>query len=204
MMRLRRKLVAFAALGGAFLLAGCADVPTRRAPIQVFPDMDRQPKYKAQMASDFFGDHRTSRRPVAGTVARGLLREDEGYHTGFVNNMYVGKNPLPVTKETMLRGQQRFNVYCSPCHDRTGKGRGIVAQRSQGWPPTDLHDRRVKGFNDGEIYNIITAGRRSMPAYRFQIPEQDRWAIVTYVRALQRTTSARVEDVPAEERESLQ
>ncbi len=202
-MRSRRTPAALLTFAGAMLLAGCSDVPTRNTPLEIFPDMDRQPKYKAQMASDFFGDQRTSRRPVARAVARGQLYEDEGYHTGIINNMYVGKNPLPVTKETMLRGQQRFNVYCSPCHDRTGKGRGIVALRSQGCLPTDLHDRRVKAFNDGEIFNIITAGRRSMPSYRYQIPEDDRWAIVTYVRALQRTTSARVEDIPEDERGSL-
>jgi hypothetical protein len=184
-------------------LAGCAGIASRKPPLEVFDDMDRQPKYKPQHESAFFGDARTSRAPVAGTVARGHLREDDAYYTGIVNNMYIGKNPLPITKDLLARGQQRYNIYCSPCHDRTGEGKGIVSLRTPSWQPANLHEDKPKAAADGEIFSIISQGRRSMPGYRFQIPEHDRWAIVAYVRALQRTTSAKLEDVPQELRESL-
>jgi mono/diheme cytochrome c family protein len=117
--------------------------------------------------------------------------------------MYVGRNPLPITREVLLRGQQRYNIYCSPCHDRAGEGRGIVAIRTPSWQPTNLQEDRQKQMADGEIFSIISQGRRSMPAYRFQVPAEERWAIVAYVRALQRTTNAKLEDIPQELRESL-
>ena len=195
-----RAAIAFSSI---LLLAGCAGMTSRKPPVEVHDDMDRQPKYKPQQYSAYFGDHRASRPPVAGTIARGNLRENDAYFTGISNNMYVGKNPLPLTKQTLLRGQQRYNIYCTPCHDRTGTGRGIVPLRSQAWLPSDLHDERMKAMSDGEIFTIITQGRRSMPPYRFQVPVDDRWAIVAYVRALQRTTSAKLDDVPQELRESL-
>jgi mono/diheme cytochrome c family protein len=116
--------------------------------------------------------------------------------------MYVGLNPLPVDAELLAHGQKRFNTYCSPCHDRTGQGRGVVAQRAI-WIPTNLQEPRVKDMNDGEIFNVATNGRRSMPPYKFQIVDRDRWAIVAYVRALQRTSMATVADVPEDKRADL-
>jgi mono/diheme cytochrome c family protein len=92
----------------------------------------------------------------------------------------------------------KFNTYCSPCHDRTGSGQGIVAIKTPTWQPSNLVDERVRAFNDGELYNVITHGRRSMPSYRFQIAERDRWAVVAYVRALQRAATGTVNDVPQE------
>jgi hypothetical protein len=184
-------------------LSGCAGMTSRKAPLEIFDDMDRQPKYKPQQESAFFVDARTSRAPVAGTIARGHLREDDAYYTGIVDNMYIGKNPLPITRELLVRGQERYNIYCSPCHSRTGEGKGIVALRTPSWQPANLHDEKPKAAADGEIFSIISVGRRSMPGYRFQIPEHDRWAIVAYLRALQRTTSAKLEDIPQELRESL-
>jgi hypothetical protein len=200
---LHRCSFAAVAAVSVLMLTGCAGMTSRKPPIEVFDDMDRQPKYKPQQASAFFGDARTSRVPVAGSIPRGHLREDDGYHTGIVNNMYVGKNPLPITREVLLRGQQRYNIYCSPCHDRAGEGKGIVAIRTPSWQPTNLQEDRQKQMADGEIFSIISQGRRSMPAYRFQVPADDRWAIVAYVRALQRTTNAKLEDIPQELRESL-
>jgi mono/diheme cytochrome c family protein len=123
-----------------------------------------------------------------------MLHEDEALHTGVVNNQYIGRNPVPITADLLRVGQRRFNTYCSPCHDRTGTGRGLVPQRAT-WLPTSLHEDRVMKMNDGEIFNIISYGRRTMPPYRFQVVTQDRWAIVAYVRALQRTTGS-TEDVP--------
>jgi mono/diheme cytochrome c family protein len=162
-----------------------------------------QGRYDPQSPSTWFSDGSASHRPVEGTIARGRLHEDEGYFTGVVNNQYVGRNPRKIDEALMETGRHRFNTYCSPCHDRTGQGRGMVAQRAT-WIPTNLHDPRVKQFNDGEIFNVITTGRRAMPSYRFQITEDDRWAVVAYVRALQRTTSATIADVPADRRAALE
>lgn len=185
----------------AFVLSGCAG-PSRQPPIFVFPDMRFQGRYDPQTDRPFFTDHRVDQRPVEGTVARGLLKDDEGFYTGVVNHQYVGKNPLKIDAELMETGQRRFNTYCSPCHDRTGQGRGIVGQRAI-WIPTNLTEDRVKQFNDGEIFTVITQGRRSMPAYRFQVSEHDRWAIIAYVRALQRATMGTADEVPADQRASL-
>jgi len=187
----------------ALAMVGCGGDISRQPPIFVFPDMRFQGKYKPQHDRPFFSDHRVDQRPVAGTVAVGYLKEDEAYNTGVTaENQYVGKNPEKIDEELMALGQTRFNTYCSPCHDRTGQGRGIVGQRAI-WIPSNLIEDRIKAFNDGEIFNIITNGRRSMPSYRFQVPEHDRWAIVAYVRALQRSTMATPEEVPADVRSSL-
>ncbi|MBI4875775.1 MAG: cytochrome c [Acidobacteria bacterium] len=180
------------AVAAVLALAGCGST-SRRPPIEIFPDMDRQPKIKAQT---------TTLRPVPGTVAQGQLQEDESRTTGIASGMYIGRNPLPLNRETLSRGRERFDIYCAPCHDRLGSGHGIVAQRSS-WLPANMHDARVKNMTDGELFSVATHGRRSMPAYRFQVSESDRWAIVAYVRALQRTTSATLEDVPAELRRDL-
>ena len=196
------KLTLAALSGTAILLLSSCGTASRQPPVQVFPDMRSQKRYDPQERSTFFSDGRASRTPVQGTVARGGLKEDEILFTGVVNNQYVGRNPLTLDADVMTIGQRRFNTYCSPCHDQTGHGRGTVAQRAI-WIPTNLHEARVKSFNDGELFHVITNGRRSMPAYRFQITENERWAIVAYVRALQRTTSGTVEDVPADQRAGL-
>jgi hypothetical protein len=197
-MKLKLVLPAVAAL----LLAGCGGSTSRNTPLVVFPDMDFQERYDPQSERPFFADRRGSRIPVRGTVAVGALYEDERFFTGREGNNYIGRNPVPVTEDLLLTGQRRFNTYCSPCHDRTGQGRGVVATRSI-WVPTSLHDDRVRQFNDGEIFNVITHGRRSMPPYRFQIAEADRWAIVAYVRALQRTRMGTINDVPADQQAGL-
>jgi hypothetical protein len=184
----------FAAL---VLLAGCG-VTTRQPPIEVFSDMRRQPKYLPQAESRFFQDGRTSRRAVPGTVAVEQLRNDEGFETGIASGMYIGKNPLPIDATLLSRGQERFDIYCAPCHDRAGSGKGIVPLRVPAWLPSDLLDERIRKMSDGEIFNVATYGRRTMPAYRFQVPEHDRWAIVAYVRALQRAREGTLADVPPE------
>lgn len=195
-------------IAASLLLAGCASQSTRSTPISFIPDMDYQGRYEPQGdrtfrgAKPIFEDKRASRRPVEGTVARGFLMEDEGFITGVVNKQYVGRNPLKIDAELLAHGQRRFNTYCSPCHDRTGQGRGVVGQRAI-WIPTNLQEPRVKEMNDGEIFNVITSGRRSMPPYRFQIVDRDRWAIVAYVRALQRTSMANLADVPEDKRTEL-
>lgn len=179
---------------GLALLAGCAG-PQRVPPIQVWPDMDNQEKYKAQTTSPLFADGRSNRRPVEGTVAVGQLKEDGVFYTGVKDGMWVGTNPVPVTEELLRRGQQRYNIYCSPCHDRTGQGQGIVPRKAA-WIPTNLMEDRVVEMADGEIFTVISAGRRTMKGYRYQIAERDRWAIVAYVRALQRSSRGTLSDVP--------
>ena len=188
----------------AFLIAtsGCSSSPARTPPIEVFADMDHQPKYQPQAASAFFADGRASRPPVPGTVALGRLKEDDAFYRGVVGEHYVGENPLPLDMEALHRGRERFNIYCSPCHDRAGTGRGIVAMKSA-WIATDLTSEPVQEMADGELFSIITDGRRSMPGYRFQVRERDRWAVVGYVRALQRAALGKVEDVPPELRDSI-
>ena len=164
--------------------------------------MDHQPKYQPQATSAFFADGRASRPPVPGAVALGQLKEDDAFYRGVVGGHYVGENPLPLDREALRRGQERFNIYCSPCHDRAGTGRGIVAMRSA-WIATDLTGEPVQEMPDGELFSVISGGRRSMPGYRYQLRERDRWAVVGYVRALQRAARGTVEDVPPELRGSI-
>jgi mono/diheme cytochrome c family protein len=197
MMNLR--LPALLALAAAGIgLAGCSSFPSRSPQVWIWDDMKKQPKYKSQLSSPFFADGRASRRPVEGTVSEEGYRADESRATGVAaGNVYVARNPQPLTRETLLRGQAKFNVYCAPCHDRTGSGRGIVALRS-GWLPGNLVEDRIAAMVDGEIFHVATMGRRTMPGYRFQVSDEDRWAIVAYVRALQRARRATIHDVPAD------
>ena len=176
------------------LLTGCIGsgndliIGSRTPPIEIMPDMKHQMKVKAQT--------QLARAPVTGTVAIGHLKNDDAYNTGVVDDKYIGLNPEKIDKAFIERGQQRFTIYCTPCHDRTGNGRGIVPLRNPSWLPSSLQDPRQKAMVDGEIFNIMTMGRRTMPSYAAQIPVKDRWAIVSYVRALQRTTTASIADVP--------
>jgi mono/diheme cytochrome c family protein len=193
-----RSLMALAVLALSLLSAACSNFPSRETPIWVFPDMKKQDKVKFETSSPFFADGRGSRLPVAHTVAQETYHPDVGYSTGIAaDGNFVAKNPEAIDREILLRGQAKFNVYCAPCHDRTGSGRGVVPAKVT-WVPGNLHDERIVNFVDGELYHVITAGRRSMPSYRFQIPEKDRWAIVAYVRVLQRAWLGKLDEVPAE------
>jgi mono/diheme cytochrome c family protein len=199
MTRRPRLLAVFLVL---IVAGGCArGQPRERRPLVVIPDMEFQAKFKAQNSTPLFADGRTMRTPPAGTVARGTLKEDSTYYAGRRDGEYVA-NPRPITRRLLERGQARFNVYCSPCHDRTGSGRGMVVQRGF-LPATDLHEQRVRDFEDGYIFSVITGGIRNMPSYGAQIPSADRWAIVAYVRALQRSRAATLDDVPPEARKEL-
>ena len=195
--------LSFLILFALLILAGCGGVTTRKPPIEVFPDMDRQPKYKPQAASTFFGDSRASRSAVAGTVATGQLREDDAFETGISSGMYAGRNPLPIDAALLARGRERYDIYCAVCHDRTGSGRGIVPLRVPSWQPTNLLDERIRKMSDGELFSVSSDGRRTMHGYRFQVSAGDRWAIVAYVRALQRTREGNLADVPPELRQAV-
>jgi mono/diheme cytochrome c family protein len=156
-----------------------------------------------QMESAIFADFRQSRRPPEGAIARGHLTEDTPYYTGMEGALYIGKNPVPITMALLQQGQTKFNIYCTPCHDREGMGHGIVPGHVPTWQPSNLMDDRVVQFADGDIFNVVTNGRRTMPAYRFQIAVEDRWAIIAYLRVLQRAHHSTVTEVPAEMRADL-
>lgn len=175
----------------ALALLGCART-SRKPPIEIIPDMDRQPRFRVQGETPLFADRRMSRSSVPGTIARGRLPELTAPQN----------NPLPWTLATLERGRERYDVYCAPCHDRTGAGRGIVAVRGN-WPAGDLREARLRETSDQEIFEVISNGRRTMPAYRHQIAQRDRWAIVAYVRALQRAGNGTLADVPPELRDQL-
>jgi len=173
--------------------------------VMIMQDMGSQPKYREQQTNDLFADGRADRPQVVGTVARGQLQEDDHYYRGYSMTVGAdGKNQvkffdtLPaqvkVSDELLARGQQRFNIYCSACHGYDGYARGSVEVRSEhiGNPlnAKSLHEDLVRGRVNGHLFNTITNGIRNMPSYSAQIPVEDRWAIVAYVRALQLSQNA--------------
>lgn len=181
------------------LIIGCyRGSPSEDPPIHLNPNMDNQPKYKAQAESYFFKDGAAMRMPVPGTVARGDLRADPVYYQGKnADGSLVLSSPEEITLELLKRGQERYNIYCAPCHDRTGAGQGIVIKKGF-LPPPSLHLDRLREAPDGHLFDVIGNGIRNMPGYDHQIQVADRWAIVAYIRALQRSQNARRSDVPEE------
>ena len=166
-------------------------------------DMHDQPKYIPLRPSDFFGDRRSVRPPVEGTIPRGHLNADVLLYEGKgPDGKPSNEFPFPVTKEVIERGQQRFNVYCSPCHDRTGSGQGMIVRRGYRQPPS-LHSDRLRQAANGYLFDVITNGFGAMPDYAAQIEPRDRWAIVAYERALQLSQHASVNDVPPDARPQL-
>jgi mono/diheme cytochrome c family protein len=162
-------------------------------------DMHDQPKYIPLRESTFFGDARSARALVAGTVARGQLHEDALLYTGKVNGADTTLFPFRIDDRVMSRGRERFDIYCSPCHGRTGSGDGMVVRRGYRRPPS-LHDDRLRSTPVGHFFDVITNGFGAMPDYAAQINVEDRWAIVAYVRALQLSEHATLADVPADQR----
>jgi mono/diheme cytochrome c family protein len=191
-----KHLNAWFAVPALVLLAGCSSVQ-RNTPIQVWDDMKHQQKFKAQApVVGIFADGRSNRLLPDDTVARDAYRDNSAYNTGLENGMYVGKSPVPVTPALLEQGQTKFNIYCAPCHDQTGMGHGIIPARVPVWQPSNLTEDRVVQFADGDIFNVITNGRRTMPPYRYQVVVADRWAIVAYVRALQRAAHGTPAEAP--------
>jgi hypothetical protein len=178
------------ALLSAAALAGCRQ------------DMHDQPRYEAYEASDFFSDGRASRAPVAGTVARGHLREDAYLETGKSGDTFGAEFPFSVGIKDLERGQQRYEIFCTPCHDRAGLGGGMVVMRGYRRPPS-LHIDRLREAPAGYLFDVITSGFGAMPDYAMQIPARDRWAIVAYIRALQLSQNASLTDVPIPRRGEL-
>jgi hypothetical protein len=181
---------------GAIVLALAAGAACRQ-------DMHDQPKYIPLRPTNFFGDGRSERPLIDGTVARGHLADDTAYYAGKgPDGKPVDTFPFPVTREVLSRGQERYNVYCTPCHDRTGSGLGMIVRRGYRRPPS-YHIDRLRQVPNGYIYDVITSGFGAMPDYAAQIAPADRWAIVAYVRALQLSQNASINDVPAGDRGKL-
>jgi mono/diheme cytochrome c family protein len=158
-------------------------------------DMQDQPRFKPLAENNFYSDLRSARPPVEGTVARGQLHEDAYLYTGKVGNNPGDYLPFPVTSDVLARGRQRFNIYCAPCHSRTGDGNGMIVQRGLRTPPS-YHTERLRKAPLGYFFDVMTNGFGAMPDYASQIPPRDRWCIVAYIRALQLSQEATMTDVP--------
>lgn len=180
-MRSSRKMPLLGLLG-VLALAGCRQ------------DMHNQPRFKPLAESDFYADLRSARPLVEGTVARGHLRQDTYLHTGKIGNNPGDFMPFPVTPEVMARGEERFNIYCAPCHSRLGDGNGMIPQRGFRRPPS-YHIERLRKAPLGYFFDVMSNGFGAMPDYASQIPPRDRWCIVAYIRALQLSQDATLKDV---------
>jgi hypothetical protein len=164
--------------------------------------MADQPRYEPLSHSSFFDDDRAARPLVEGTVARGQLRSDEPLYTGKEGGKLVDTFPFPVTLTVLERGEQRFNIFCSPCHDRVGTGQGMIVRRGYRAPPS-LHIDRLRQAPAGHLFEVMSKGFGGMPDYAQQIRPEDRWAIVAYIRALQLSQHATLADVPEDQRQQL-
>lgn len=189
--RSRLRAFALGCLGAAaLLLTGCR------------LDMHIQPKYLPYEPTDFFGDGRSERQPVPGTVARGQLRLDELMFTGRENGAVADKFPFPITKADLDRGRERYNVYCTPCHDYSGTGRGMIVQRGFPQPPS-YHIQRLRDAPAGHFFEVMTNGFGAMYSYAARVEPADRWRIAAYIRVLQLSRNAKIDDVPESERANL-
>jgi mono/diheme cytochrome c family protein len=166
-------------------------------------DMHDQPKFIPLRPSGFFADGRSERPLIEGTVPRGHLNDDTAFYTGKgPDGKPLDTFPFAVTADVVERGQDRYNVYCAPCHDRTGSGNGMIVKRGYRKPPS-YHIDRLRQVPNGYLYDVIARGFGAMPDYAAQIPPRDRWAIVAYIRALQLSQHAALSDAPAEARSQL-
>lgn len=182
------------AVGAGFLVVGCNT------------DLWQQPKLAPLDESTFYSDGSSARPLPAGTVARGHLRLDDAFFTGRVNGKYVDQFPIKVTKDLILRGQDRFNVYCTPCHGRLGDGNGMITKRGLALrrPPADYHTDRLRKMPVGHFFDVITNGYGVMFSYASRVEPQDRWAIIAYIRTLQLSENATAADVDPVELSRLQ
>ena len=191
-----------------FGIAGLRGHLSRKPPIEIIPDMNRQFKLKPEQPDSFFANDRTSQLPPPGTVARGQAIQSDngpvyayedlpvntGYITGTTN--FVATNPLPVTPALLRHGREQFEIYCTPCHGPLGDGNGITKKLGDMLTVADLHDKRIVEMPDGEIFNTITHGKNTMAAYGPTVSIRDRWAIIAYLRALQLSWLGTTNDLP--------
>ncbi|MEO8204699.1 MAG: cytochrome c [Chthoniobacterales bacterium] len=220
-------------IGFAFLvllvvaMAGFRGQKSTRPPIELFPDMDHQPKVKAQVPSSFFADGRGARQPIADTVPMGysipmhkavdgntgaaggpyrniqFSTSPDYYNTGKMGDQFGTGIPMEVTTALLERGQKRYNINCAVCHGATGEGNGITSKYGL-VAIANFQQKRLRDLADGDIFNTISHGKNTMMAYGANIQVPDRWAIVAYIRALQHAQGATINDVPAEERAKLE
>jgi hypothetical protein len=183
-----RGIACLSAIG--MLLAGCR------------LDMHVQPKYLPYEATEFFGDGRSERPPVSGTVARGHLHLDELLYTGKENGVLADKFPFPITRADLERGRERYNIYCTPCHDYTGSGHGMIVQRGFP-PPPSFHIDRLRGAPAGHFFEVMTNGLGAMYSYAARVEPEDRWRIAAYLRVLQLSRHATIQDAPEVKRRKL-
>jgi hypothetical protein len=166
-------------------------------------DMHDAPRVDPLEGSTFFDDGRSARPLVEGTVARGRLREDDHLHRGLVGGEPAATFPFELTREDLQRGAERFGIFCTPCHDATGSGQGMIVQRGMKRPPS-FHVERLREAQPGYLFDVITRGYGAMYDYSDRIPAEDRWRIVGWVRVLQRSQRGRLEDVPPAQRAALE
>ncbi|MBZ0256269.1 cytochrome c, partial [bacterium] len=184
------------------LISKARVVPSKLPRIHLIQNMDNQDRFKPQQSSNLFADKRAMRPPVPGTVARGELNLTDGFHTGVVGDQWVEDFPVPVTDLLIQRGKERFEINCAPCHGYAGFGDGMVNKRAEQlqqpqWiQPSSFHTDEIRNRPNGHIFNTITNGIRTMPSYRDKLSPKDRWAVVSYVRALQRSQNATLKDIP--------
>lgn len=171
-------------------------------PVEIFPDMDRQPKFKTQAPSPFFADGRADRLPAEGTVPFGVGAHDPYFNTGKMGDRWGDGIPLKVDRSVIARGEERFGINCRPCHGALADGKGVVQQYNFNII-ADLHQQRIREMADGEIFNTIGHGKNQMGPYP-HITASDRWSIIAYLRVLQRARNATIADVPAAERAKLE
>ena len=158
-------------------------------------DMHDQPKYRPLRPSTLFADGSSARPLIEGTVARGTLQEDEAFFTGKLSGATVKQLPFQITEADLNRGQERYNIFCTPCHDKAGTGKGMVVQRGYRTPPS-FHDPRLRAADPGHMFDVVTNGFGVMPDYKTQIDARDRWRIIAYVRALQLSRTGAATDIP--------
>jgi mono/diheme cytochrome c family protein len=205
---MRYVLLVFLLIGVAVVsVAGFRGDKSRRPPIELFPDMDRQPKLRPQTTAEFFTDGMSSRLPVEGTVARGSTYEINEITTGRLPSPpgvtnFVASIPVPVTADLLERGRQRYDIHCAPCHSASGDGKGITGNYGM-VGMANFHDIRLVQMRDGEMFDTITHGKNTMGSYAAALDVPDRWAVVAYIRALQRSRLAVLDDVPVSERQAL-
>jgi mono/diheme cytochrome c family protein len=177
------------ALAGLMLLTGCTR-DWQSQPVSMW----NESRYKPLEASPFFENGSSSQLPVPGTVARGQLRLNDALYTGRTNGVLVTTFPFPINQAVLVRGQERFNVYCSPCHGRDGRGQGMIVRRGFP-PPPDYRIARLRNAPVGHFYDVMTNGYGVMYSYASRVTPQDRWAIAAYIRVLQRTQPGAPPDV---------
>lgn len=186
------------------ILAGMAAVIVALAGCSVRLDMYDQPRYESNEASDFFADGKSAQAPPAGTVARGFLRDDRHLYTGMVDDTTMAATfPVSVTREFLERGRERYTIFCTPCHDAVGHGRGMVVRRGFKQPPT-FHADRLRDAPAGYLFDVMTNGFGVMSSYASQVPVEDRWAIAAYIRALQLSQHVELAALPESDRRRIE